>query len=275
MKPQPLRSSRRYYLIRGLTGLSLLLGIVTACQQQGALHEKEIIDLTHSFDTETIYWPTEPDFELERVALGMTERGYFYAANRIRTSEHGGTHIDAPIHFYKDRWTVDQIPLERLTGPGVRIDVTEACANDSDYLVSVEDFKTWEREHGPIPDGAIVLVYTGFGARWPDRVRYMGTDERGPEAVPELHFPGLDPRAAEWLATERSIHAVGLDTPSIDHGPSLDFRSHVRLCESNIPSLENVANLDRLPPKGFTVLALPMKIRGGTGGPTRVVAIME
>ena len=118
----------------------------------------------------------------------------------------------------------------------------------------------------------IVLLRTGYAARWPDRLRYLGTEERGEAAVAKLHFPGLDPTAAQWLVQHRSIKAVGIDTPSIDYGQSTHFESHVMLFQHNVPALENVANLDRLPQVGFTVIALPMKIGGGSGGPVRIVA---
>jgi kynurenine formamidase len=169
---------------------------------------------------------------------------------------------------------VDQIPLEQLIGPGVVVDVRQACARDRDHLVTTGELQAWEGEHGPIPDGAIVLLHTGFGRFWPDRVRYMGTDERGPEGVAKLHFPGLHPDAARWLVAERSVGAIGLDTPSIDHGPSRTFDAHQVLSEANVPALENVAHLELLPPKGFRVVALPMKIRGGSGGPVRIAAIV-
>jgi kynurenine formamidase len=125
-----------------------------------------------------------------------------------------------------------------------------------------------------MPHGTIVLLRTGFGEYWPDRARYMGTAERGADAVGDLHFPGLHHEAVPWLR-ERGIRAIGLDTPSIDHGPSQDFPSHVALFEHNVPVFENVANLDELPATGFAVIALPMKIRGGSGGPLRIVAIVE
>ena len=175
----------------------------------------------------------------------------------------------------KDRQAVDAIPLERLIGPGVVVDISRACAADRDYLVTVKDFEGWERDHGRIPTGAIVLLRTGFGSYWPDRVRYLGTDERGEQAVPLLHFPGLHPDAADWLAVTREIRAIGLDTASIDHGPSVDFESHVRLFRHSVPAFENVARLERLPPTGFTVIALPMKIAGGTGGPLRIIAALD
>lgn len=231
-----------------------------------------VLDLTHTFDARTIYWPTEPLFQHALYTEGMTEGGYWYASGRMSAAEHGGTHIDAPYHFHEDGATVDEIPPARLMGPGVVVDVTSACREDRDYRVTVDDFLRWEELHGRIPQGAIVLIRTGFGAFYPDRVRYMGTAQLGPEAVADLHFPGLHPGAARWIAAQRPIGAIGLDTPSIDHGPSEDFASHVALFERGIPALENVAGLDRLPPKGFQVIALPMKIGGGTGGPTRIIA---
>jgi len=231
-----------------------------------------IVDLTHAFDADTIYWPTEAGFQLEQVAHGMTEKGYFYAANRFCAAEHGGTHLDAPIHFFEGGHAADEIPIEQLVGLGVVVDVSEACARDRDYQIRIDDLTAWESQNGPLPDGAIVLLRTGWGERWNDREAYLGTALTGLEAVPELHFPGLHPDAARWLTQERTIKAIGLDTPSIDHGQSEIFESHVILFEAGIPAFENVAALGQLPPKDFVVAALPMKIRGGTGGPLRIVA---
>ena len=127
---------------------------------------------------------------------------------------------------------------------------------------------------GWLPEGAIVLLRTGYEEFWPDRVRYMGTDARGPEAVAELHFPGLHPDAARWLVTSRAINAIGLDTPSIDYGQSTHFESHQVLFAADIPAFENLANLGELPATGFIVIAMPMKIAGGSGGPLRIAAIV-
>ena len=234
-----------------------------------------LVDLTHSFDAETIYWPTETGFVLQKGPAGFTDRGYFYAANRFSTPEHGGTHIDAPIHFFQEGQTVDQIPLSRLVGDGVCVDVTAQCSADPDYLVRVEDLQAWEKDHDTSLAEKIVLLNTGFARRWPDRAQYLGTTATGRAAVSQLHFPGLDPAAATWLATRRRIKAIGIDTASIDHGPSRDFGSHVNLFRHNVPALENVAALDELPPFGFRVAALPMKIAQGSGGPCRVVALIE
>jgi len=232
------------------------------------------VDLTHPFDADTIYWPTEEGFVLERGEAGVTEGGYYYEAHRMRLAEHGGTHLDAPIHFHEGGETAERIPLSRLIGPAVVVDVRAACAADPDHAVSVADLQRFESEHGRIPDGAVLLLHTGFAQRWPDRRRYLGTALRGAAGVAALHFPGLAPAAARWLVTERRIAAVGLDTASIDPGTSTRFESHQILFAAGIPAFENLTRLAALPPTGATIVALPMKIAGGSGGPLRAVAFL-
>ena len=239
------------------------------------LHEREVVDLTWTLDETSIAWPTSPGFRLETQFDGVTEGGWYYRSHLIHAPEHGGTHIDAPVHFYEGREITDQIPLRRLIGPGITVDVRRACAADRDHRIGLENFEAWEQANGRMPDGAIVLLRTGFGAYWPDRVRYMGTAELGPAALPDLHFPGLDPASVDWLVTKRKIRAIGLDTASIDHGQSTDFASHVALFEHNVPAFENVARLEELPSRGFTVIALPAKIGGGSGGPLRIIALID
>ena len=233
-----------------------------------------IVDLSYPFDSETVYWPTAETFHLNKDFEGITDKGYYYSAYKYSAAEHGGTHIDAPVHFANGQNTVDEIPLEQLMGPGVVVDVTRQCERNSDYLITESDFKNWERQNGKIAAGTIVLLRTGFGKFYPDRKRYLGTDQRGAAAIANLHFPGLHPDAARWLTQNRKIKAIGLDTASIDYGQSTLFESHRTLFARNIPALENVANLDKLPIKGFSVIALPMKIKGGSGGPLRIVAII-
>jgi kynurenine formamidase len=230
------------------------------------------IDLTHTFDASTIYWPTESGFLFERGTNGITPKGYYYAANRFAAAEHGGTHLDAPIHFHDDRHTVDEVPLDRLLGAAVVIDVRKQCAADPDYEVTPGDLFAWEERTGRRLIDVIVLVRTGWAARWPDRLRYLGTEARGAEGVAQLHFPGLAPDAARWLVEQRRPKAVGIDTASIDHGPSTQFGAHVALCGGNVPIFENLADLGGLPEEGAFVVALPMKIGGGSGGPLRIVA---
>ena len=238
------------------------------------LHGK-LVDLTYPFSEETIYWPTEEGFRLKVESAGITEKGFYYAANSFCAAEHGGTHIDSPVHFAQGMPTVDQISLDRLIAAAVVVDVSGKALSNPDYLVSVADLTAWEKKHGKIGAGDILLLRTGWGRFYPDREKYLGTARRGKEAVPELHFPGLDPEAARWLVENRRVAAVGLDTPSIDRGQSTLFESHRILFKAGIPAFENVAHLDQLPEKGFHILALPMKIQGGTGAPLRIVAILD
>lgn len=257
--------------------LRLLLFVVfvapVMAQKAPVIPTGRVVDLTHAFDANSVYWPTAEPFKLETDFEGMTDKGYYYSAYRYSAAEHGGTHLDSPVHFAKGRHTVDQIPLQQLIGAAVIVDVTSQAAANADYEVSVADFQNWERRNGRIAPGTIVLLRTGWGKYYGDRKKYLGTEERGAQAVAKLHFPGLDPAAARWLTQNRSIKAIGLDTPSIDYGQSALFESHRTLFEKNIPAFENVANLEQLPLKGFSVIALPMKIKGGSGGPLRIVAV--
>ncbi|MGH7899648.1 MAG: cyclase family protein [Candidatus Binatia bacterium] len=249
--------------------------LASAMPSRAGFPDGAIVDLSHPFDEKTIYWPTEKGFSLQRESDGMTEKGYYYRANKFFSPEHGGTHLDAPSHFWRDGIPVDAIPLEHLVAPAVVVDVTRKCRTDRDYQVTIDDFVDWEKTHKQIPDDSIVLVRTGFGKHWPNRKSYLGTDELGPAALAKLHFPGIHPDAATWLVREREVKAVGLDTASLDYGQSTLFETHVALFRHNVPGMENLANLERLPPTGITVVALPMKIRGGSGAPLRVIAIVE
>ncbi len=262
------------------TSFALSVLILSACQPSpqpdfGAVFNGTAgrwVDLTYSFSEETIYWPTADGFRLEEESYGITPGGWFYSAYRYSASEHGGTHFDAPIHFAEGRHTSEEVPLDRLVGPAAVVDVSERSGPD--YQVTVDDLTEWESRHGPIPPGAILLLRTGWGERWPDPVRVLGTDLKGPEAVPELHFPGLSPEAAQWLVENREIDAIGIDTPSIDFGQSATFETHRILYAEGMPGLENVARMEELPEWGAYLVALPMKIRGGSGGPLRVVAFI-
>jgi len=238
--------------------------------------ESKIIDLSHAYSNETVYWVTAKEFKLDTVFKGQTDKGFYYSANNFSTAEHGGTHIDAPIHFAEKGQTVDEIPLEKLIGSAIKIDVSSKTFNNPDYLIKVDDFLAWEnKEKIKIPNGSIILLETGFSKYYPNKVKYMGTAERGEDAVEKLHFPGLSKEAAKWLVEERNINAIGIDTPSIDYGQSKYFESHVILLSQNIPAFENLTNLDKLPSIGFKIIALPMKIKNGSGAPLRIVAIVN
>ncbi|MDM7921752.1 MAG: cyclase family protein [Pyrinomonadaceae bacterium] len=233
------------------------------------------VDLTHDFAEDTVYWVTAEPFKRTTVAEGQTDKGFYYAAYNFSGAEHGGTHLDSPIHFAENKKTADQIEISELIGSGVKIDVSEKASADRDYLISIGDITTWEAANGTIADASIVLFSTGFAKRWPDLNTYLGTDRKGPDAVKDLHFPGLHPDAAKWLVANRKIKAVGIDTASIDYGQSTLFESHVALMTNNIPAFENVSDMSRLPTKGFHVFAFPMKIKGGSGGPLRIAALIR
>lgn len=237
------------------------------------LEQAHVVDLTYAYDAETLYWPTSPSaFELHRLSYGETPAGFFYAANTFSTPEHGGTHLDAPIHFAANKQHADEVPVERLMGPGVVIDVQQACREDRDYRLQVADIEAWEAEHGTIPKDAIVLLHTGWGAYWGDRKAYFGDDTPGDAS--KLSFPSYGAEAAQLLVEDRQVAVLGVDTASIDYGPSQDFIVHQTANGMNVPGLENVANLERLPATGSWVIALPMKIAGGSGGPVRIVALI-
>ena len=233
-----------------------------------------VVDLTHPLDSDTIYWPTDTQgFKLTPIFKGKTEgpEGYFYVAFRFCAPEHGGTHLDAPYHFAEGRKTTAEIPVKRLIGPAVVIDISAKAAKDRDYVLSVEDVTTWEAEHGKVPAGAIVLLRTGWSSRWPNRLAYLGDDTPGDAS--NLHFPSYGPAAARLLV-DRGATVLGVDTASIDNGPSRKFFVHRIAGAANVAGLENLTNLDKLPPTGSWVAALPMKIAGGSGAPARVVAFV-
>jgi kynurenine formamidase len=233
----------------------------------------ERIDLTHAYDENTVYWPTSPSgFELEHLSAGHTEGGWYYSANSFCSPEHGGTHLDAPIHFAEGAHTNEAIELERLIAPAVVIDVSEAATADPDHALTLAEVEAFERANGPIAAGSMVLLRTGWDARWPDRKRYLGDDTPGDAS--NLHFPSFGAEAARFLVEKRGVALIGVDTASIDIGASTDFQVHRIAAARNVPGLENLTGLGKLPATGATVVALPMKIAGGSGGPVRVVALV-
>lgn len=260
-------------------GLCVILLLSAGCERNpppsGVATPKvpQVVDLSYSFEESTLYWPTSKGFQHEKVAYGRTAAGYWYASFDFAASEHGGTHLDAPIHFGEGKQSVEQIPLERLVAPGVKISVADEASRDRDYRLTAADLRAWEARAGRIPSGAIVLVHTGWGRYWGHRALYLGSDKPGDAS--NLHFPGIGQDAAEFLAHERQVALVGIDTASMDYGPSKDFIAHQILNGANIPGLENVAHLEQLPEKGFLLVALPMKIAGGSGAPCRIVALLN
>lgn len=257
--------------------LAAILSLFNGCSDTSDtfLEKTKLLDMTFTYDENTIYWPTAEPFKLEKLDWGITEGGWYYASNRYSASEHGGTHVDAPIHFSENGRTIDQIPLYDWIGPAVKIDVVSKCESNRDYLLTVEDIEQWETDYGQIPDNAWVLMYTGIDTKYyPDKEKVLGTAKTGPDALPELSFPGFSAEAAEFLVNERNIKGIGLDTPSIDHGKSKDFIVHQICFAADKLAIENIANLDKLPAKGAMLYAIPMLIKDGTGAPARVFALL-
>ena len=232
-----------------------------------------LVDLTHPFNAQTIYWPTSTKtFEHPQQAFGLTPGGWFYSSYELSTPEHGGTHLDAPIHFGEGKETADQIPLSRLVAKAVVIDVSAKASADRDYLLTPDDVTAFESQHGPIAEGTIVLLRTGWSSRWGNRLEYLGDSTRGDAS--KLHFPSFGPDAARLLVEQRRVAALGVDVASIDRGMSTDFMVHRIAAAANVPGFENLTTLDQLPPTGAVVIALPMKIEAGSGGPLRAIAMV-
>jgi len=235
----------------------------------------KLLDMTYVYDEDSIYWPTAKSFKLEKVSWGISEGGWWYASNQYSAAEHGGTHVDAPIHFAENGRTIDKVPLEEWIGPAVKIDVTDKCEKNRDYLLSAADIKEWEKKYGKIPDGAWVIMYTGIDTKYyPDKKKVLGTDKKGEAAIPELSFPGFSVESVEYLIKKRNITGIAIDTPSIDYGKSKEFKVHQFLFAADKVALENIANLDKLPSSGAMLYVIPMLIKDGTGSPSRVFAIL-
>ena len=266
-----------FAMTRAIPLLPLLLCLSAAVAQSPAhtidLAHSHLVDLTYSFDENTLYWPTADGFKWKKDAWGPSPGGYFYASASYGASEHGGTHLDSPLHFAEGHPGTDQIPVTSLIAPAVVIDITAACAQNPDYLLTAKDLTQWEAAHAPIAAANIVLIKTGWGKYWPDAKRYLGTDEHGAAAVAKLHFPGISEEAATLLVS-RKVAGVGIDTASVDRGQSKDFKTHRVLYSHDLYGLENVANIEQLPATGTLLIALPMKIKNGTGGPVRIVAVL-
>lgn len=252
---------------------SVVLLCTVGSTQAAQFPDLKWIDLTYPFSGKTLYWPNNAKgFEMDTLHDGPTEKGYYYSSFGFCAPEHGGTHIDAPIHFAQGKKTVDQLTLDQLVGNAIVIDVSARAMSNRDYLISVDDILAWEKTNGPIDPNTIVLFRTGYGKYYPDRKNYFGTDLKGDEAIPQLHFPGVSEDLALFLTKSRKVKAVGIDTPSIDYGQSSDFKAHRIILKDDVPVFENVANLDKLPATGIYVVALPMLIEKGSGGPLRMIA---
>lgn len=228
-----------------------------------------LIDLTNTLERDSPYWAeNQPGSPFHTSVTSNYEKDGNFTRS-LSMPEHFGTHMDAPVHFDPEGVSVDQIAVERFFAPAVLVDVSSAVTTNADYRVTVQDIEKWTGKHGSIPTGAVVFFRTGWAVRWPSQEKYMNTDARG---VP--HFPGLSVEAVQYLMAQACPVGIGIDTASVDYGPSTDFAVHRLTMPAGVYHLENVANLDKLPLTGFRVIALPLKLGGGSGAPARVVALI-
>jgi kynurenine formamidase len=256
-----------------IVGCALALALFLFAQRRqeslpaSALHS--VVDLTHTIDSQVPTYEVSdaPVYQAKTVA-SLDKDGYF--AREISLPEHFGTHLDAPAHFARGLWTVDQIPPERFVAPLVVLDVTTGARANSDYQVSVGDIAKYEEAHGQIPISAVVITYTGWDSRWNSAKDYRNTDGQG-----VMHFPGYSLDAAKFLVEGRQVVGLGIDTLSIDYGPSKDFPVHHYTLAHSLYHLENVANLGHVPVSGSTVVVAPMKLENGSGSPVRILALMR
>ncbi|XP_048753993.2 isatin hydrolase-like [Ostrea edulis] len=233
----------------------------------------QVVDLTHEHSYTTIYWPGNPAYNFTVLHRNNTASGFWYESNFFATAEHGGTHVDSPAHFYKGGWRTQQIPMERLVGKGVVINVKSKVSTNYDYRVSVGDLTDWENSYGRIPDGAVVLMNSGWSDNYPDKNDVFNTTT--PDDPSTFHFPGWHEDTVTWLTKNRKVHVIGVDTPSVDYGQSKTFPTHVILGKNDIIGVENVGFLDRIPESGSTVFVAVLKLTDGSGGPARVFAVVN
>ena len=240
----------------------------TVTVEQLCTGQAQIVDLTYALNDQNAYWPA-PNYEPFRLKTIATLEQNGVLSKALSCPEHLGTHLDAPNHFEKHQPSVDQLLPENLFAVGVVVDIAMRVSADADYQATIQDFTGWEQQHGRIPNGAVVLLYTGWGEFWKNFMRYKNQDILG-----RLHFPGYSADAARWLIKERQVKGIGIDTLSMDPGQSRDFAVHHIVNGAGRFGLENVAQLDKLPPRGFHLVIAPIKIESGTGGPTRIFAIL-
>lgn len=225
-----------------------------------------VVDLSYAISDKLVPWPGDDKWFEAKVNATVEKNGYY--TRSFWMLEHYGTHLDAPIHFPPGKLTVDRIPANKLFGPAVVLDVRAESAKDEDYQLNVERITDWEKKHGKIPEGAIVLLRTGWSVRWKEAQRYRNTDAGG-----KMHFPGYSTDAAKLLL-ERKVSGLGCDTLSIDPGNSPDFPVHHLVLGAGLYQLENLADLSGVPEAGAFLVVAPIKLEGGSGGPVRVFALV-
>ena len=233
---------------------------------EGVPSKARILDLSYAINDKLVPWPGDEKFFEAKVNATIEKNGYF--TRSFWMLEHYGTHLDAPAHFPPGKTTVDQIPVKQLFGAAVVIDVRAEGSKDADYQLPAARIEDFEKKYGRIPEGAIVLLRTGWASRWPDVRKYRNQDAKG-----KMHFPGFSVEAAKALIL-RKVSGLGCDTLSIDYGASEDFAVHHVSLGAGLYHLENLADLGELPEAGASLIVAPIKLEGGSGGAVRVFAII-
>jgi kynurenine formamidase len=230
---------------------------------------RTIIDLTHNLNDRSPNWEGTVESPYRATELGNIERDGYYS-RIFTTQEHYGTHLDAPAHFAAGAWTVEQIPAERLVRPLAVIDVRKQCAGNADYEVSLADISAWEREHGAIPNGAVVLANTGWDAKWNSSKQFRNELSDG-----LTHYPGFSLEAAKLLVKERGVVGLGIDTMSVEMGATTTYPVHCFTSREGVYHLENLTNLAQVPAAGAMIVIAPVKLEKGSGAPARVFALIS
>src|SRR6195256_1084990 len=257
--------------------LVLCLALFFALRSQNTHHDSvlegvpsgktRVLDLSYAINDKLVPWPGDEKFFEATVNASVEKNGYF--TRSFWMLEHYGTHLDAPIHFPPGKTTVDRIPAKQFFGPAVVLDVSVEGAKDADYQMPVSRVEEWEKKHGRIVEGSIVLLRTGWASRWPDAGKYRNTDAQG-----KMHFPGFSAEAAKLLI-ERGASGLGCDTLSVDYGASSDYSVHHLALGAGLYHLENLADLREVPAAGAFLMVAPIKLEGGSGGAVRVFALIE
>lgn len=233
-----------------------------------------IVDLSHKQDGNSLTWPGNPSYNFTQLFRGFAELyGFWYENNHFAMPEHMGTHIDAPVHTVQGMWKTDQIPIEKLYGPGVIINVKEKVKSNPDYRVTVEDLMMWEKKFGEMPRHAIAIMNSGWSDKYPNKTQIYGSTQH--TNISLFHFPSWHVDAVTWLINKRQINAVGVDTPSTDFGQASSYPCHLTLGKNNVVGIEYVANLDKVPENGSTIYVPVLKLFDGSGGPVRVFATFD
>ncbi len=266
---QSLEVSRRSLIKYGLGAAAAALALPLNAAHAAPVRRtsfSNLADLTHVLGPDFPLFPGAPSPFKVTTAVTHATSGYYGSV--LTYWEHSGTHMDAPVHFAPQGLFVDQLPVESLVVPAAVINVTEQVRRDPDYVVTPDDIRAWERRYGRLPDNAAVLMASGWGARAGSGEAFRNSDAGG-----VMHFPAFGKAAIDFLLTERKISGIGVDTLSLDHGPSADFAVHFTLLSANRWGLENVANLEAIPPSGATIFVGAPKVAAGSGGPSRVMAV--